>query len=87
MTMTDYAERVKKMRQAAGLRQEDVANLLGYATKGFVSQVECGWREPTLPWLYRYAMILGGNPAELDPRLRPTGCTCTPDRAGKKSGT
>jgi len=48
---------LRGLREAAGLRQADIAAHVG-CTTGLVSQVECGRRAATAKWRKRYATVL-----------------------------
>ena len=54
----DVKYRFKELRLARGLNQEDMGSLIG-VSKGFVSQLENGKREPSAETLQFYADALG----------------------------
>jgi transcriptional regulator with XRE-family HTH domain len=56
--------RLKELRLAAHLTQEELAELVG-STKGQIANLESGTRGMTLTWLRRLARALGVRAADL----------------------
>ena len=50
--------RIRELRKAAGLRQEDLARLLG-ATRQTIHAIENNKYDPTLALAFRLAQVLG----------------------------
>lgn len=57
-------DNLKRIRTEKGLSQTDVANSLG-VSRGFVSNIESGKRNPTLSTITRLANAVGVTPDEL----------------------
>jgi transcriptional regulator with XRE-family HTH domain len=64
---TALGARLRDLRTDAGLKQSQMAELVGYGKSGGnrVSDWELGYHLPTLPILYRYAQAFGITVAEL----------------------
>lgn len=58
---TDWAQRVRALREKHGWTQDDLADLLGLATRGAVCNLEQGRRQPTGP-VKRLIVALEKNP-------------------------
>ena len=56
--MTSVGERIRFCRQKLNLKQEQLANVAGMS-KGFLSEVETGNRNPSAEYLLRIANALG----------------------------
>lgn len=65
-----YANDLRKRRLAKGLRQTDVARLLGLDCADRLSRWENGLSVPSVPNLFRLAAVYGVMPHELYPELR-----------------
>lgn len=61
-----FGEHFRKLRKAAGLTQEDVAERVGL-TRTSVTNIERGRQHISLHQLYLLAAAVGRNPAELLP--------------------
>lgn len=57
-------ENLKRFRTEKGLSQTDIANSLG-VSRGFISNIESGKRNPTLSTITRLAKAVGVTPDEL----------------------
>jgi transcriptional regulator with XRE-family HTH domain len=53
-----------RLRQAAGLTQEELAERSGFSQQ-YISKLEQGRRNPTIVTLYELATGLGATPADL----------------------
>lgn len=73
-----FGQRVREVRLAANLTQEALAEVTGLHPT-FVSNVERGYRVPSVPTLIKLAAGLQVDPAELVRGLRP------PDENGSHS--
>lgn len=62
--MSEFAERLKKLRKEQGYTQQQLANLLGYS-KSAISMYENGEREPELSVIQKIANILDVDTGEL----------------------
>jgi transcriptional regulator with XRE-family HTH domain len=94
---TGFARRLKQLREAAGLTQEELAERAGMY-KFSVAKLEQEVREPTWATVLTLAKVLGvsvaafaptGEPAPIDPDLSPVPQpTATEDGAetGRESG-
>jgi transcriptional regulator with XRE-family HTH domain len=58
----------RRLRQTAGLTQEEVASKSGYSQQ-YISGLECGRRNPTIVTLFELAQALDAAPLDL---LQPT---------------
>ena len=58
MTLTQFAARMKELRRAAGLTQEQLAKQIG-STVRTISRLETGTQEPTWPAVIALADALG----------------------------
>ena len=56
--MNTVGDRIRFCRQRLNLKQEELANLAGMS-KGFLSEVETGNRNPSAEYLFRIANALG----------------------------
>lgn len=71
--MTIY-ERIRMLRELAGLSQTELAKRCGYSEKSMISRIEAGRIDLPLSKLEAIAKALGVNPAYLagyDPEQRP----------------
>jgi DNA-binding XRE family transcriptional regulator len=62
---TALGARLRELRCGAGLNQAEMAERMGYAQNGRVSDWELGHIMPTLPILYRYARAFGITVSQL----------------------
>ncbi|MEM8923948.1 MAG: helix-turn-helix transcriptional regulator [Actinomycetota bacterium] len=67
-----FGRRVRELRHERDMTQEELAEAAGLHPT-FVSNVERGYRVPTLPTVIRIAAGLGVNPTELVDRLLDGG--------------
>lgn len=58
-------DKVKRLREKAGLTQEQAAERAGFTSRQAWNNVESGRQEPTLGTLERMAKALGCKPREL----------------------
>jgi transcriptional regulator with XRE-family HTH domain len=65
-------EKVRRLREAAGLTQTQLAARLG-VTQGRIGHLEQGRRPLNLETLHALALALGHDPHDLDPRLDRAG--------------
>ncbi len=66
-------EKIKRLREAKGLTQGDLAERLGYKHKSSVNKLELGINDISASKLAEIAEILGVNPAELIMDVEATG--------------
>ena len=59
----DYGTKIKKLRQAEGLTQQELADR-AHITKSMVSYIESGKRNPNTKTLEKIAAVLGMTLAE-----------------------
>ena len=59
-----FGDRIRELRQAAGLRQEDLADRCGLF-RTYMSRIETGKANPTLTMIHALADSLGGAVTEL----------------------
>lgn len=67
---TAFGQRVRTVRHDVGITQEKLAEAAGLHPT-FISNVERGYRVPTVPTLLRLARGLGVPPSELIDDLQP----------------
>lgn len=58
-------EKVKMLREALNMTQEELAKAVGYKTRSSITKIETGESDPTQKKLMRLADVLGVSPAEL----------------------
>ncbi len=69
---TKMGQELKKLRLKTGLKQKEVASLLGYSSPQFVSNWERGISSPPVKTLKQLAGIYKTNPEKLFVKLRKT---------------
>lgn len=62
--MTTIGSRVKQRRNELGLTQQQLAERMGYVSKGSIAQIECG-RDPTSKVVIKLADALHTSPVWL----------------------
>jgi len=62
-----FGDRVRELRTTAGLTQEALA-VKSKLSRHYMSELECGKRNPTLGVIDRVAVALGVSPAEVMPQ-------------------
>jgi transcriptional regulator with XRE-family HTH domain len=84
MSSTSFADRLREVREAAGLSQYALAKLSGLS-KQAVSHLELGVREPTWQTVQLLAGALGVDcRAFVDPSLQPPASEPAPPRGRPK---
>ena len=58
-------EKVKMLREAQNMTQEELARAVGYKTRSSITKIETGEADPTQKKLMKLAAALGVSPAEL----------------------
>jgi len=58
-------EKVKMLREAQNMTQEELAKAVGYKTRSSITKIETGEADPTQKKLMKLAAALGVSPAEL----------------------
>jgi len=57
--VTRFGEKLRIMRQRHGYTLQALSQMLGYATRGYVSDIERGEKIPTVDFAVKAARILG----------------------------
>jgi transcriptional regulator with XRE-family HTH domain len=73
MLMSTAPNRIKELREAAGLTLQELAEKLG-TDRSQVRRLECGERRLTLEWMTRISEALGASLSEL---ISPNGTAVT----------
>jgi transcriptional regulator with XRE-family HTH domain len=83
----ELGEKIKKVRQAAGLNQKEVAERAG-VDQGMLSKIENRGQNPSLEILRRIASGLGCSVADLlpDDMRRPQGASATKTTKSRPRG-
>ena len=80
-----FGDRIRELRQAAGLRQEDLADRCGLF-RTYMSRIETGKANPTLTMIHALADSLGVAVTELfvvRPKARKPGRPAAPLSRGR----
>lgn len=65
-------EKIKMLREAQNMTQEELAMSVGYKTRSSIAKIETGENDPTQKNLMRIAEVLGVSPGELIDDREPT---------------
>jgi transcriptional regulator with XRE-family HTH domain len=68
---SDYGRRIKSLRESAGLTQAQLAEILGFRTPYYISQLETGKRDPGLSVLIKICRALEIELSEFFKKGRP----------------
>jgi transcriptional regulator with XRE-family HTH domain len=55
--MQRFGEKLRTLRTQRGMTVRDLAQELGYANSGYISQLENGKREPTVKFIMKVAQL------------------------------
>jgi len=58
-------ENIRRIREAQGMKQTDLAKLVGYKTRSSICKIESGECDPSQKSLARIAAVLNVRPSEL----------------------
>jgi transcriptional regulator with XRE-family HTH domain len=53
--MLRFGEKLRVLRQRYGMTQRDLADALGYASQGYITEIEAGHKQPTAEFVLKTA--------------------------------